>query len=108
MYNYSITERIDKNMEHHQGQIAEYGTKEFNDNQSIYTVLDRGLYTNPHGLKYPAELYHRTKGYKIAGSCATWTEEVWGYKIFWNDGTNGGKYSPIKNDILMLWENVKK
>jgi len=95
-------------MEHKIGQIAEYGTKEFNDNQSIYSVIERGLYVNPHGLKYPTEFYHRSEGYKIAGSCATWTKESWGYKIFWNDGTNGGKYFYNREEAEILWKGLNR
>ena len=68
-------------MEHHTGQIAEYGTKEFNDNIAVLTTLEKNNYVNPAGMIFPAELYHRTEGFKPAGSCATWGEEVWGYSI---------------------------
>jgi hypothetical protein len=95
-------------MEHRINQIAEYATPEFNENRAIYDVLEQGIYTNPHGLKFECELYHRSEGYKPAGSCAIYGFEVWGYKIFWNDGTTGGKFSSNENDIRIAWENVKK
>jgi hypothetical protein len=93
-------------MEHTSGQIAEYGTKEFNDNQSIYSVIERGLYINPYGMKFPTEFYHRTEGYKIAGSCAIWTSEVWGYKIFWNDGSTTGRFYHNEEIAIEVWNKL--
>jgi hypothetical protein len=95
-------------MDHYSGQIAEYGTIEFENNKSIYTVLERGVYVNPHGIKNPCELYHRTAGYKIAGSCAIWVKEMWGYKMIYSDGTNGGKMFLDKNEALTAWSNLNK
>jgi len=63
-------------MSHTPGQIAEYGTQEFNNNQSVYTILESGIYTNSCGIQFKTDLYHRTEGYKNAGSCAIWTSEV--------------------------------
>lgn len=95
-------------MERTPGQIAEYGTAEFNANKSVYSVLERGTYINPHGLKYPCEFYHRTEGYKPAGSCAIWGLECWGYRIFWNDGTTGGKFFHNQADAMAAWNSLNK
>lgn len=72
------------------GKIAEYGSDEFKNNQAIFTILDSGISVNPHGIERKVELYHRSEGYKLAGSCATWGREVWGVKIYFDDGTTGG------------------
>ena len=78
-------------MDRYVGKIAEYGTEEFNNNQAVFTILDSGTTTNPNGITRKMELYHRTQGYKDAGSCATWGNEIWGVKIYFNDGTTGGQ-----------------
>jgi hypothetical protein len=93
-------------MTHTPGQIAEYGTSEFKENQSIYTILESGIYTNPHGIQFKTELYHRSEGYKLAGSCAIWTNEVWGYKFFEHDGSTTGKFSSNKEEIINHWQNL--
>ena len=93
-------------MSHTTGQIAEYGTPEFNNNQSIYTILESGIYTNPHGIQFKTDLYHRTEGYKLSGSCATWTNEGWGYKIHQSDGTTTGKFSNNRQEIIDHWKTL--
>ncbi len=83
------------------GQIAEYGTPEFENNKSVRTILESAVIVNPHGFQRKIELYHRSEGYKQAGSCATWTLEVWGYTIYNDDdGTTGGQSSTDKDYIL--------
>ncbi len=95
--------------EHHVGQIAEYGTEEYNSNKSAYTILEKATYVNPHGIEHPAVLYHRSAGYKPAGSCATYCKEIWGYSIFWeSDGTNHGRYSGNENDAREWWNTMSK
>ena len=93
-------------MSHTPGQIAEYGTQEFNNNQSVYTILESGIYTNSCGIQFKTDLYHRTEGYKNAGSCAIWTSEVWGYKIHQLDGTTTGKFSINKDEIINHWKTL--
>ena len=94
-------------MDKKQGQIAEYGTPEFENNRSIRTVLEKGIHTNlSTGLQRNAELYHRSPGYKPAGSCAIYTNEVWGYAIYQEDGTITGKNSSNKQEILDRWNEI--
>lgn len=88
------------------GQIAEYGSEEFKNNQSVYTVLEDGVNVNSHGIERKATLYHRSAGYKAAGSCAIWTNEVYGYSIFYDDGTTGGKFSSDADYISEAWTKV--
>jgi hypothetical protein len=93
-------------MSHTPGQIAEYGTQEFNNNQSIYTILESGIYINPHGIQFKTDLYHKTEGYTPAGSCATWTREIWGYKIHQPDETTTGKFSINRQEIIDHWKTL--
>ncbi len=88
------------------GQIAEYGTDEYKNNKSEFTSLEIGIYVNPHNISFKCELYHRTEGYKLAGACAIWSKEIWGYKIFYHDGTNGGKMFLSKDEALENWKRV--
>ena len=95
-------------MQRKPGQVAEYGSKEFSENQSIYSVLEKSEYNDPQGLQYPCEFYHRTDGYKPAGSCAIWSDECWGYQIYFDYGTTGGKYSSNKEDMILAWVKLNK
>jgi hypothetical protein len=90
------------------GKIAEYGSKEFEENQAKTTILDSGIVINPHGCEWNANLYYRTQGYKIAGSCATWGNEIWGVKIFFGDGTTGGKMFLSYDEALAYWNSLSK
>ncbi len=91
---------------HHVGQIAEYGTPEHDNHRSIRTVLENATFVNPHGIQFRAEFYHKTEGYTPAGSCATWTKEVWGYRIYWNDGTSTGKFWSDEAVAQAYWESM--
>jgi hypothetical protein len=93
-------------MEHKPGQVAEYGTQEFNKNQSVYTVIEKGKTVNDSGVVRDVELYHRTEGYKPTGSCAIWTLETWGYRIFFSDGTTGGKMFREETSAREAWDNL--
>jgi hypothetical protein len=88
------------------GQIAEYGTDEFKNNQSIRTVLKIGKYINPHNISFKIELYHRTQGYKPAGSCAIWGNELWGYTLYYDDGTTGGRNTSNKEEIFKRYDEL--
>ena len=77
-------------MEHKNGQVAEYGTDEVNNHRSERTVLETGTTTSVHGIQRRMELYHVTAGYKPAGSCAIWTSDSFGVRIYYSDGTTGG------------------
>lgn len=88
------------------GQIAEYGSSEFQNNQSVFTSLEKGLHINSCNISFECELYHRTEGYKPAGSCAIWTKEVWGYRIFQHDGTITGRMFLTKDEALENWKRV--
>lgn len=89
-------------MDRYVGKIAEYGSKEFEENQAVITTLESGISINPHGITRKIELYHMSKGYKMSGSCASWVKETWGVKIYFaDDNTTGGQryldYDSAKN-----------
>lgn len=86
---------------------VEYNSEEFKNNQSVLTVLDIGDIINSHGIKFSSEFYYRTAGYKLAGSCAVWTDEVYGYRYFL-DGSQHGRYSKNKTEILEYWKKLVK
>lgn len=90
------------------GQIAEYGSKEFNENRAVYTILDKGIIKSGCGVEFQAELYHRTQGFCIAGSCGVYHNEVWGYRLYFNDGTTGGNMYSSEAEALKAWEAKTK
>ncbi len=86
---------------------AEYGSPEFNNNRSTDTVLRKGIYTSPHNIQSNIELYHRTQGYTLAGSCARWTNEIWGVKIYYySEGTTGGKQFLTEIEAVEYFEKL--
>lgn len=95
-------------MIYYTGLIAEYGTREFEDNKAVYTILAKGIYTNPHGIEKNCELYHRSEGYHMAGSCAVYGFEVWGYRIYQNDGTTTGKMFDNMQESITEWNKLVK
>jgi hypothetical protein len=88
----------------HTGQIAEYGTPEFQENKSVRTVLEKGKVENGCGVVRDVELYHRSAGFKPSGSCAIYTKEIWGFTIDYSDGTTGGANSTDFDMIKGRWE----
>lgn len=92
-------------MEHKNGQIAEYGSEEFKNNQSVLTVIESKDYINDYGLNRHVEFYTRSEGYKDSGSCATWTAEVWGYRFF-IDGCSYGKFGIDKEKIKAEYDKL--
>ena len=93
-------------MDHINGQVAEYGSQEFENHKSVLTILESAILVNPHGIRRKIELYHRTEGYKPAGSCAIWTKESYGYRFYNSDGTTGG-YTGCTYDFIMgKWVNL--
>lgn len=87
-------------------KVVEYGSVEYWNNRSHVTILMRDNYVNAHDMKYPCHFYTRNAGYKFAGSAAIWTDEVWGYQIFWPDGTITGKYWAKKDTALEYWNTI--
>jgi hypothetical protein len=92
-------------MSHKIGQIAEYGSDEFKNNQSVLTVIESKDYVNDYKLARHVEFYTRTEGYKDAGSCATWTAEVWGFRFF-IDGCSYGKFSTDKDAMKAEYDKL--
>jgi hypothetical protein len=68
---------------------VEYGSKDFENNQSVFTILEESQFTNSCGIKFDVIFYHRSAGYKLAGSAAIWTDEVWGYQYQMDNSTHG-------------------
>ncbi|MDD4308671.1 MAG: hypothetical protein PHU53_07705 [Thermoplasmata archaeon] len=87
---------------------AEYGSKEYKEFESHDTVLDNTIYVNPSGMEFNANFYHRSEGYTIAGSCGRWTNEIWGYRIYYKDGTTGGRMFNTYDDAFEAWQNLSK
>ena len=90
-------------MDRKPGQIAEYGTEEFKNNQSVLTILEsKTVKSLPHGIVRTYEFYTRSEGYKMAGSCATWTKQVFGYRFFM-DGSSFGSFGEDKEKFSNLY-----
>jgi len=76
--------------------------------ESVLTILEsKTVKTFPHGIVKTYEFYTRSEGYKIAGSCAIWTQEVFGYRFF-VDGSSHGKFSTNKEEMKSLYDNLGK
>lgn len=90
------------------GQIAEYGSEEFENNQSVLTILEtKTVKTFPHGIIRTFEFYHRSEGYKMSGSCATWTREVWGWRFF-SEGSSFGEFGSDKDKFKSAFDSKGK
>lgn len=75
---------------------------------AVRQIIEEGEYTNPHGVKFPAKLWFKPRGFTSAGSMMRWDDkDTWGVSMEDRNGSTFGKSFLTESEAREYWDTTR-